>query len=252
MTLLFSGMDSPEILEFRAGKTVVPQLGMVPSMMEGMIHVWSAPYSDLGPFNSFLSALVSPEEMQRARQFKKQNNARQYILRHGMVRSVLGHYLHKDPKKIRFFREIYGKPYLDLEDTMPDIRFSLSHTDEMICLGITKKSAIGLDLVKTLPGYRFSPIERYLFTRGERRWIAQAVPGLRPLRFFRIWALKEALLKSTGSSARIMQEGNVAGIMTDTYLNGWYPVYIGKRELLFFIHESGCGTGHHRVIAAHR
>lgn len=251
MTLLFSGLDTPKILEFQAGKTVVPQKGSVPSVMEGMIHVWSAPYYDPGPVNSFPSAFVSPEEVKRAQQLRKQTDARRYILRHGMIRAVLGHYLHKDPQKIRFVSGIHGKPELDPEDNTPGVRFSLSHTDEMICLGITKKTAIGLDLVKTLPGYPFSAVAHDLFTPGELRWIAQAVPGLRPFRFFRIWALKEALLKATGSSARIMQEGDVAGIMTDTYLNGWYPVFIGKREMLFFINESGCGTGHHRVIAAH-
>ncbi|MGB9176011.1 MAG: hypothetical protein WCB46_04665, partial [Methanoregula sp.] len=69
---------------------------------------------------------------------------------------------------------------------------------------------------------------------------------------FSIWSLKKTRLKAFGSSVRMMQEGDVACVMTDTYLNGWYPVHIGKKEMLFFIHESGCGTGHHRVIATHR
>ena len=170
-----------------------------------------------------------------------------------MVRSVLGRYLQKDPQKIQFVRNVNGKPELSPEGPIPDIRFSISRTNEKVCLGDHQKirDRPG-SCKKRRPGILFQRLHTTFSHRANRQWIAQAVPGLRPLRFFRIWALKEALLKATGSSARMMQEGNVAGIMTDTYLNGWYPVFIGKREMLFFIHESGCGTGHHRVIAAHR
>ncbi len=240
--------DSPQILEFRAGSPGVPHQGREPSIDEGMIHLWAAPYTTLARINASLSALVSPEEWERAAGFKKPEDARQYILRHAMVRAVLGPYLHRDPGKIPFIQGTNGKPGLDQKDAAPQLRFSLSRTDEMVCLGITSRSAIGLDLVKIHSGYSFSAIAGYLFTPGERRWIAQAVPPLRPFRFFRIWALKEALLKAAGGSARMMQEADVAGIMTEFSLNGWYPVHIRKEELLFFIQESGCGSGHHRVM----
>jgi 4'-phosphopantetheinyl transferase len=187
--------------------------------------------------------------MRKAAGFKKPGDARRYILRHGMVRAVLGHYLHGDPEKIRFVQGMNGKPDLDPEAIFPDIRFSLSGTDERVCLGITRNSEIGLDIVRTQPRYSCPAVAHYLFTQTERRWIAQAVPDRRPMRFFRVWSLKEALLKASGNSARLMQDVDVAGIMTDTYLNGGYPLHIGKKEMLFFIHESGCGTGHHRVIA---
>ncbi|RPI37281.1 MAG: 4'-phosphopantetheinyl transferase superfamily protein [Methanoregulaceae archaeon] len=241
--------DSLKVRSFMTGESVVPAQGTHIPIKAGTVHVWSARYSTLERYYSILSAHVTPEEIQRAQGFRKQNDARQYILRHGMVRSVLGKYLHKDPQKIQFVQNVNGKPELSTEGPVADIRFSMSRTNERVCLGITRKSAIGLDLVKNLSGYPFSAVGHHLFTPGERLWIAQEVPGRRSGRFFRIWALKEAVLKATGSSARMMQEADLANIMTDTYLDGWYPVLKGKSEMLFFIHESGCGSGHHRVIA---
>ena len=243
--------DTLKVRSFITGESVIHGQGTHIPIETDSVHVWSAQYSTLERYHSILSAMVSPEEIQTALGFRKQNDARQYILRHGMVRSVLGRYLQQDPQKIQFVQNVNGKPELSEESPVPDIRFNMSRTNERVCLGITRKSAIGLDLVKNLSVYPFSAVAHHLFTKREQQWIAQEVPWRRPVRFFRIWALKEAVLKATGSTARMMQEADLANIMTDTDLDGWYPVDKGKSEMLFFIHESGCGTGHHRVIAVH-
>ena len=65
-----------------------------------------------------------------------------------MVRAVLGQYIRKEPQAVRFVHEESGKPDLDPEGNIHDIHFSLSHTDEMVCLGISRKTSIGLDIVK--------------------------------------------------------------------------------------------------------
>jgi 4'-phosphopantetheinyl transferase len=218
----------------------------------GSIHIWSARYSSLERYYPLLSSLVSPEEIQKAAGFKKPGDTRRYILRHGMERIILGEYIHEDPEKIRFVKAKNGKPDLDTGGNFPDIQFSLSRTDEMVCLGITRKSKIGLDMVKINPRYPFSEIEQYLFAPGERRWVARTIPELRPMKFFRIWSLKEALLKATGGDVRMMKETDVSGIITERFLNGFYLLRLGKKDIMFFIHESDCGEGHHSVLASYK
>ena len=51
-----------------------------------------------------------------------------------------------------------------------------------------------------------------------------------------------------GSGVGMMQETEVSGIMENRFLNGFYPVPVGKKERAFFIHESGCITGHHCTL----
>jgi len=215
----------------------------------GSIHIWSARYSLLERYYPLLSTLISPEETQKAAGFKKPGDTRRYILRHGIVRVILGQYIHEDPEEIRFVKAKSGKPDLDSGGKFPDVRFSLSHTDEMVCLGITRNYEIGLDIVKTNPRTPFSEIEQYLFTPGERRWIERTILEQRSLQFFRIWSLKEALLKATGSDVTMMKEADVSGIITDTFLNGFYTIHLGKTDIRFFIHECGCDHGHHCAIA---
>ena len=240
-----------DCLKFWAVGTVemaLPTSGTPVPITNDQPHIWSARYSDLDRYYPVLSKLISDQEVSRAAGFKKPRDTQKYILRHGMVRAVLGQYIRNEPQAIRFVHEGSGKPNLDPEGDVHDICFSLSHTAEMICLGISKKSRIGLDIVKSDSRYPFSATAQYLFTPGESQWITQTPSHEQHNRFFRIWSLKEALLKAMGGGVDMMQETEVSGIMKNHSLNGSYPVSIGKKEMVFFIHESGCGIGHHCTL----
>jgi 4'-phosphopantetheinyl transferase len=212
------------------------------------IDVWYARYSALDQHYMILSSLISPEEKQKAAGFKKSDDSRRYIMRHGIVRVILEHYIHEDPEKIQIVRSTNGKPVLDPEGEFSDVRFSLSTTDEEVCVGITRNQEIGLDIVKTNSCIPFPEIENYLFAPGERRWIEQTTLEQRSLQFFRIWSLKEALLKATGSDATMMKEADVSGIITERFLNGFYTIQLGEKSFQFFINENACDEDHHCVI----
>jgi len=239
-----------DCLKFRTVCTIEtdhPVLGTRIPITGNQLHIWSARYSDLDRYYPVLSGLISAQEVTRAAGFKKPRDAQNYLLRYGMVRTVLGEYIEKEPQEVRFVYEESGKPNLDPEGEIHDIHFSLSRTDEMICLGISKKNRIGLDIVNGDPRYPFLATAEYLFTPGERQWISQA-PYHEQHGFFRIWSLKEALLKAMGGCVGMMQETDVSGIMKNHSLSGFYPVPVGKKERVFFIHESGCGIGHHCTL----
>lgn len=232
-----------------AGKLAFWEPGMLLPFQEMPVHVWSARYSDLEQQSQLLSSLLSTEEVRTAAGFKKSGDARRFILRHGMVRAVLAQYMLKDPAEIWFSRGRNGKPDLGGRGTFPDIRFSLSSTDEMVALGITLSSEIGLDIVRIQSRDSFLAVARYLFTPGERQWIGQAAPHSRPLRFFRVWALKEALLKASGGDVRVMKEADVSGFLTEPFLSGYYMVNLEETDKRCFIREAVCGTDHHYALA---
>jgi 4'-phosphopantetheinyl transferase len=229
-------------------ETALPALGTPLPITGDQLHIWSARYSDLDRYYPALSELISAQEVTRAAGFKKSRDAQNYILRHGMVRALLGQYIGKEPQEVRFVHEKSGKPNLDPAGDIHDIHFSLSRTDEMVCLGISRKNRIGLDIVKSDSRYPFSATAEYLFTPGEKQWISQTPSHEQHVRFFRIWSLKEALLKAMGGGAGMMQETELSGIMKNHYLKGFYPVPVRKKERVFFIHESGCGIGHHCTL----
>jgi 4'-phosphopantetheinyl transferase len=238
-------------LKFTAVRTSGPAIaepGMETASTGTTTHIWSARYADLDRYYPVLSSLPGRDETARAAGFRRSGDARRYVLRHGMARAILGHYLHQEPAEIRFVQGPAGKPDLYPDTNIQDIRFSLSSTGENVSLGISRKSEIGLDIVRIDPQYPFFEAGTYLFSPHERRWITQTTPEDRIRRFFRIWSLKEALLKTTGRDANLMQEADVSGIITGPFLDGFYPLQIGKKEMRFFIHESGFYGDHHCAL----
>jgi 4'-phosphopantetheinyl transferase len=237
--------DCLKVRTIGADEGALLESGMSGPITGGTFHIWSARYTDLEQYYPIFSGLISSDEISRASGFKKPGDGQKFILRHGMTRVILGGYIRKDPQKVRFVDRETGRPDLCPKDNVRGIRFSLSRTDDMVCLGISKGPGIGIDIVKNDPHYPFSATAEYLFTPGERRWIEQASPKTQHFRFFRIWSLKEALLKATGSDACLMKNADVSGIMKNGFLDDFYPVSVGNKVMHFFIHESGCGMAHH-------
>jgi 4'-phosphopantetheinyl transferase len=250
MTSLHTLRDCLKFRTVDTSGTALPASGIPVQITGNQLHLWSARYSDLDRYYPVLADLISAQEVTRSAGFKKNRDAQNYVLRHGMMRAVLGQYIRKEPQEVPVVHEENGKPILDPQGNTHDIHFSLSRTDEMVCLGISKKSSIGLDIVKCDCSYPFSATAEYLFTPGERQWITRTPSRKQHVRFFRIWSLKEALLKAVGGGVGMLQETEVSGIMKNHSLNGFYPVSVGKKEMIFFIHESGCGTGHYCTIVS--
>jgi phosphopantetheinyl transferase len=119
----------------------------------------------------------------------------------------------------------------------------------MVALAVSRYHDIGIDIVKPDAGYPFSETADYLFTPEENAVIAGTHPDLQYQTFFRIWALKEALLKARGGTAMMMRDTDVSAIIQSPSRDGWYPVRYQQNEQEFFIHESDIGHGHYCAIA---
>jgi 4'-phosphopantetheinyl transferase len=221
-----------------------------PDPGENEIHVWTVHYRDLDRNDNTLSALTSRYERQLASRFKQTRDARNWILRRGYLRLVLGHYLCKDPARIHLITSDNGKPGLDIQCGSYPLSFSLSHTHEMVALAVARHCHIGIDIVK--PDVRFPCPETadYLFSPGERAVIAGTPVDRQFHTFFRIWALKEALLKAQGGTAMMMKDTDVSEIVQEKGRNDWYLVRHQQKDHEFFIHESATGQGHYYAVAA--
>jgi phosphopantetheinyl transferase (holo-ACP synthase) len=243
--------DSPVVRTVGTGYPSFEEAtGIAHELEDGAVHIWSADYGDLHQGYDTLSLVISRDEQKKASKFKKPGDARRWILRHGYLRLVLSSYVGSDPVLLPLVTGNYGKPSLDPKSEVPQISFSLSHTQEMVVLAISKKYDIGIDIVKPDNRYPFQGTTAYLFNTEERAVITKKQPDLQYRQFFRVWALKEALLKASGNDVRMMREADISGIMTDTLLNGIYTVNLGVKDQKCFIRESGCGADHHCALAA--
>jgi 4'-phosphopantetheinyl transferase len=232
-------------------KVSIPQsTTFSPLLQENLIHIWSLSYEDIDCHYKVLSGLISTEEWHAASLFKNETHARKYILRHGVLRSILGNCTHQDPATISFLRGKNGKPELDLRGRYNDVSFNLSHTSEMFVIGVTRKRRIGIDIVKMDPRYHYQDIADYILTPAEKACMQRTEPVMRYQVFFRIWALKEAILKTTGDTISGMKDTDTSGIVQKGLVVPCGSMKYRNSLSPFFIWQFNRGEGHCGAIAA--
>ena len=102
-----------------------------------------------------------------------------------MLRYILSTYTNTEPELLSLVNGIQGKPGFHPQSDFHELSFSLSHADQVVSVGIVRNHSIGIDIVKTDPGYPFHDITEYLFTPMEKEFVQRIEPGQRYLMFLR-------------------------------------------------------------------
>ncbi|MFE6159098.1 4'-phosphopantetheinyl transferase family protein [Streptomyces sp. NPDC056486] len=93
-----------------------------------------------------------------------------------------------------------GRPYLRDYD---QVDISLSHTDDVLLVGITTRGLIGVDVERTeRPMYGFG-LDRKICTPHELGLLEQLPAERRNAELVRLWTLKEAYSKAVGQGLRL-------------------------------------------------
>jgi 4'-phosphopantetheinyl transferase len=111
---------------------------------------------------------------------------------------VLGAYLNRPPAELRFAYGSMGQPRLLDSGADLDLRFNLSHSGDLLLLGVARGRAVGVDLEPVRSLSHRPAIERRVFSAGERRMLSQLPAEQRTEAFFNGWTRKEAFAKATG------------------------------------------------------
>jgi len=141
-----------------------------------------------------LAALLSDAERRRAARFHFEHDRRAYVAAHALKRRMLCEVAGGAPGDWEFATEPGGKPVV-AGGRGP--HFSLSHADGLVACALSHDVPLGIDIE---PADRRAPlgVAEAFFSLEERRWLFGLPPADRQLGFFRLWTLKEALIKATG------------------------------------------------------
>ena len=149
-----------------------------------------------------LTAELSDEEAHRARAFYFDRDRATYIAAHAMLRRVLREAL--DGEEPHFGRSPLGRPELmPLADGGPTPSFNLTHSGDFAACAILHGAPVGIDAEDIRRPIDIAEIAARWFAGSERRLLEQLPETRRTEMFFRIWTLKEAILKTTGHGLRI-------------------------------------------------
>ncbi len=156
------------------------------------VHLWYATLAGIRDRLAPYADLLDPVEVERMERFRFLADRERFILGHGLLRTLLGNYLERDPSLIRMARGRFGKPYLERRD----LRFNLSDTKDAVLIAFAEGIELGADIETMAREVDHQAVGRHYFTPPEVRAIEEAADPKR--RFLELWTRKEAVLKASG------------------------------------------------------
>lgn len=167
------------------------------------IEIWLWSLDDEPPGGE---ALLTDDERARARRFVGPLLQRRFVAARGRLRALLGRYLDRDPRSLVFLLNEFGKPRLA---DCPGVHFSLSHSQDRALLAVSDGPEIGADLEMIRDVDHLGLARRYFHPRE----IAAIEQHDDPRQaFFRIWTLKEAVVKAIGLGLSVPLDGFAVSI----------------------------------------
>jgi len=139
-------------------------------------------------------AVISSSERERGERFLSPQHRRRYLASQGQLRWLLARYLNRPPRSLKFSRHQWGKPYL----ADADLSFNISHSQDCLLIAVTQKQSIGVDVEALHPLHSMEAMARRCFADSELAYWEGLAEDERPKVFFRLWTLKEALVKAIG------------------------------------------------------
>jgi 4'-phosphopantetheinyl transferase len=143
-----------------------------------------------------LAKSLTAEEIQQASRFVFAKDRELYISAHALLRFCLSSAGCDSRQNFKVGE--YGKPELDPPDGTPPLHFNLSHTNGLAACALARGHEVGIDVEEINRRLDFEAITRRAFAPEEQKLLADSSPGEQPDIFFRLWVLKEAIIKGIG------------------------------------------------------
>lgn len=173
------------------------QLSQMP-LSSSSIHIWSVDlYKFSTQFKNFFR-LLSQDENKRANQYKQEKDKIYYVTARGTLRKILSLYLSTSPKKIKFYYNPYGKPFLRTQIKKHPLCFNLSHSGDLALYIFAIHRRVGIDVEKIHHINDIESIAQRFFSTSEYLKLKFAHHD-QLNSFFRCWTRKEAFIKAIGN-----------------------------------------------------
>ncbi|MDO6421247.1 4'-phosphopantetheinyl transferase family protein [Saccharophagus degradans] len=146
------------------------------------------------------SQLLTLDEQYRLAKIKCKRRYREYLCGHILARVIIAHHQNATWQSIILQTDKQGKPYITTAGTR--ISFNISHSGEWWTLALGEAGEIGVDIEspcnRSLIDEDILPIAKRNFSAQENSLLNTATIEFRKKHFYRIWTIKEAILKAVG------------------------------------------------------
>ena len=144
-------------------------------------------------------AVLDDDEQARWNRFAVKGARRQFALCRAALRINLCDRLRCSNRELSFGYLKHGKPFAKVNGVPSGANFNLSHSGRHGLIGFAKRDGLGVDLEVRVPGRDFDGIGSSVYGPWERLALSGAAGSEKTDLFYRLWSLKEALIKALGT-----------------------------------------------------
>ena len=192
------------------------------------IHIWSACLLENEPNIPYFLSTLSKDEYHKARNFKFQKDQQGFIISRGILRCLLGRYLNEEPQRIEILYNLWGKPSLS---STHSLHFNLSHSKKYAIYAFTRSYELGVDLEYIDSTLNIEDLAFTILSPQERLYWEKVAPEKKIHAFFKLWVLKESLLKASGKGW--LSDEKVLSLATLKTLNIFTAHNIVNEKVIF-------------------
>jgi 4'-phosphopantetheinyl transferase len=167
-------------------------------LAQGEAQVWVVDGDPCASAVMHASRHLTPDEVKRAFEFVFPQGRHMFTTVRAALRMILGWYAGCPPGEIRFAANEYGKPYVTGPPKACAVAFNVSHTGSYAAILIASTGPVGVDLERPRPGVSEIEIAARYFSPREHRWLMAQPVEKRTEQFYRLWVVKEAVIKAQG------------------------------------------------------
>lgn len=173
--------------------------GMNEATASNRLNVWLGSLTGLDAvLRKELASLLDSREKERLSKYTVERAKDEFLGGRALLRLALSHYAKCAPQAWSFSISPTGKPSVDRPRAWNDLHFSISHTKDLIAVGVSHGSELGVDVESTSQRFDVLQMASEVLSAKEvcevQRYAADEQAG----QFISFWTLKEAYLKGRG------------------------------------------------------
>ncbi|CAB3646825.1 4'-phosphopantetheinyl transferase Sfp [Paraburkholderia phenoliruptrix] len=171
---------------------------VVPLQHEGPpdVSVWRVDFSFDASLDAAIFQSLSDDERDRARRFRRQEDALRFATTRAALRELLARNLGIDARAVRLTADANRRP--QLADTTA-LDFNVSHAGAYGLIAMSAARRVGVDIEQCNDTFDWRAIVALTLDPDEAAWIERLDASAQLAAFYDAWTAKEALVKTTGA-----------------------------------------------------
>ena len=144
-------------------------------------------------------SLLDDEEAKRWGRFLSERARREFALCRAALRVSLCERLGCEGRALSFGYGEHGKPFARINGACVEIGFNVSHSGRHGLIAIAPHDCLGIDVEERVAQRDLEGIGSLVYGPAERRLLVAAASREKVHLFYRLWSMKEALIKAIGA-----------------------------------------------------